>query len=181
MVVHLDDILVFSSNKKVHMDHLCVVLKRLQENSLFAKPEKCSFFVKELSFLWFILSGKGFRLDPGKVRAIVDWVQPRDLKGLQRFLRFANYYRKFIKRFSQVVKPLTDLTHKGADPKKWSALAVAEFALLKKCFMSAPVLVQPDPSELFIIEVDASEVKLGAVLSQGSITLTNLRPCAFFF
>ncbi|XP_073445542.1 receptor-type tyrosine-protein phosphatase eta-like [Dendrobates tinctorius] len=172
VVIYLDDILVYSLDKQTHIGHLRVVLQRLRENQLFAKLEKCSFFAQELPFLRFIISSDGFRMDPKKVQAIVDWVQLWDLKGLKRFLGFTYYNQRFIKGFSQVVKPLTDLKQKGVDVKNWSASAVAAFLSLTKCFMTAPVLVQPDPSELFVVEVDASEMGVG-VLSQGLATLTR--------
>ncbi|WP_410482765.1 ribonuclease H family protein, partial [Salmonella sp. S090_02723] len=119
-------------------------------------------------------------MDPAKVQAVAEWVQPASLKALQCFLGFANYYRRFIANFSVIAKPLTDLTRKGADLLHWPPEAVQAFEVLKKCFISAPVLVQPNQMEPFIVEVDASEVGVGAVLSQGTRSLTHLRPCAYF-
>ncbi|CAJ0931834.1 unnamed protein product [Ranitomeya imitator] len=105
-------------------------------------------------------------MDPVKVQAIHDWIQPTSVKGLQNFLGFANFYRRFIANFSSVVKPLTDLTKKGADVTNWSSEAVEAFQELKRRFTSAPVLRQPDVSLPFQVEVDASEIGAGAVLSQ---------------
>ena len=84
-----------------------------------------------------------------------------------RFLGFANYYRKLIFNYSSVVKPLTDMTKKGVDFSSWSVDALKAFSSIKEGFSSAPILVQPDVSLPFIVEVDASEVGVGAVLSQG--------------
>ncbi|CAJ0959915.1 unnamed protein product [Ranitomeya imitator] len=105
-------------------------------------------------------------MDPVKVQAIHDWTQPTSLKSLQKFLGFANFYRRFICNFSSVAKPLTDLTKKVADLVNWSSAAVEAFQELKRRFSSAPVLCQPDVSLPFQVEVDASEIGAGAVLSQ---------------
>ena len=118
-------------------------------------------------------------MDPRKVQAILDWDLPENLKALQRFLGFANFYRKFIKNYSLIVKPLTDMTRKGTDFSKWSDAAKIAFSSLKERFTSTPVLIQPDISQPFIVEVDASEVGAGAVLSQGP-SPGKWRPCAFF-
>ncbi|XP_075207996.1 uncharacterized protein LOC142312895 [Anomaloglossus baeobatrachus] len=97
-------------------------------------------------------------MDPGKVQANVDLVQPRDIKALQRFMHFTNYYRRFIKGFSHIAKPFTDLTRKGVDLQNWPQTAVQAFLEMKDWFMSAPVLVQPNLKAQFIVEVDASEL-----------------------
>ncbi|XP_073446703.1 LOW QUALITY PROTEIN: uncharacterized protein [Dendrobates tinctorius] len=127
VVVYLDDILIYSADPVTHAQHVRSVLQRLRKNSLYAKLEKCVFFfLEEVQFLGYMVSGKGFRMDPAKIQPIKDWVQPKSLKALQRFLGFANYYRKFIRGFSEIAKPLTDLTRKGADDNdfinKWETL-----------------------------------------------------------
>ncbi|CAJ0935819.1 unnamed protein product [Ranitomeya imitator] len=119
-------------------------------------------------------------MDPVKVQAIHDWTQPTSLKSLQKFLGFANFYRRFICNFSSVAKPLTDLTKKGADLVNWSSAAVEAFQELKRRFSSAPVLCQPDVSLPFQVEVDASEIGAGAVLSQRGSGCSVMKPCAFF-
>ncbi|CAJ0945435.1 unnamed protein product [Ranitomeya imitator] len=119
-------------------------------------------------------------MDPVKVQAIYDWTQPTSLKSLQKFLGFANFYRRFINNFSSIAKPLTDLTKKGADVVNWSSAAVEAFQELKRRFSSAPVLCQPDISLPFQVEVDASETGAGAVLSQRSSDGLVMKPCAFF-
>ncbi|CAJ0962166.1 unnamed protein product [Ranitomeya imitator] len=119
-------------------------------------------------------------MDPVKVQAIYDWTQPTSLKSLQKFLGFANFYRRFIANFSSIAKPLTDLTKKGADVVNWSSAAVEAFQELKRRFSSAPVLCQPDVSLPFQVEVDASEIGAGAVLSQRSSDCSVMKPCAFF-
>ncbi|CAJ0933573.1 unnamed protein product [Ranitomeya imitator] len=113
-------------------------------------------------------------------QGIYDWTQPTSLKSLQKFLGFANFYRRFIANFSSIAKPLTDLTKKGADVVNWSSAAVEAFQELKGRFSSAPVLCQPDVSLPFQVEVDASEIGAGAVLSQRSSDCSVMKPCAFF-
>ncbi|CAJ0945894.1 unnamed protein product, partial [Ranitomeya imitator] len=119
-------------------------------------------------------------MDPVKVQAIYDWTQPTSVKSLQKFLGFANFYRRFISNFSSVAKPLTDLTKKGADVVNCSSAAVEAFQELKRRFSSAPVLCQPDVSLPFQVEVDASEIVAGPVLSQRSSDGSVMKPCAFF-
>uniref|UniRef100_A0A9J8DDL7 Reverse transcriptase/retrotransposon-derived protein RNase H-like domain-containing protein n=1 Tax=Cyprinus carpio carpio TaxID=630221 RepID=A0A9J8DDL7_CYPCA len=127
----------------------------------------------------YIVSSEGIRMDPDKVKAVVDWPSPDSRKALQRFLGFANFYRGFIRNFSQLAAPLTALT----SPRtafRWSDAAEAAFAKLKSRFGSAPILIAPDPSRQFLVEVDASEVGVGAVLSQRSPSDNKMHPCAFY-
>ncbi len=104
-------------------------------------------------------------MDPAKVEAVADWPIPENRRAVQRFLGFANFYRRFIRNFSQVALPLTDLTSTRTR-FSWSSQAQTAFESLKIRFSSAPILTTPDPSHQFIVEVDASEVGVGGVLSQ---------------
>ncbi|KAG1925390.1 retrotransposable element [Pimephales promelas] len=177
--VYLDDILIFSSSLQEHVQHVRRVLQRLLENGLFVKAEKCVFHAQSVPFLGYIVSSEGMRMDPEKIKAVVDWPSPDSRKALLRFLGFANFYRRFIRNFSQLVAPLTALT----SPRtafRWSDSAEAVFAKLKSRFVSAPILITPDSSRQFVVEVDASEVGVGAVLSQRSPVDDKMHPCAFF-
>lgn len=161
------------------MQHVRRVLQRLLENGLFVKAEKCEFHAQSVPFLGYIISTEGVRMDPERVKAVVNWPSPDSRKALQRFLGFANFYLRFIRNFSQLAAPLTALT----SPRttfRWSDVAEAAFAKLKGCFVSAPILISPDPSRQFVVEVDASEVGVGAVLSQRSSSDDKMHPCAFF-
>ena len=131
------------------------------------------------AFLGYILSTGSTRMDPEKIRAVVEWPQPRNRKGLQSFLGFANFYRGFVRNYSTVAAPLTALTSSKV-PYVWSPEAEKAFQYLKKRFTSAPVLTHPDPTRQFIVEVDASDVGVGAVLSQRSSEDHRIHPCAFF-
>uniref|UniRef100_A0A8C1UQM8 Gypsy retrotransposon integrase-like protein 1 n=1 Tax=Cyprinus carpio TaxID=7962 RepID=A0A8C1UQM8_CYPCA len=177
--VYLDDILIFSRSLQVHIQHVRRVLQRLLENQLFAKAEKCSFHNQSVPFLGHIISVEGICMDPAKVEAVSDWPTPGNRKSLQSFIGFANFYRRFIRNFGQVAAPLTALTS-TKKPFCWSLAAQAAFDELKKRFSSAPILITPDPTRQFIVEVDASEVGVGAVLSQRSPLDNKLHPCAYF-
>ncbi|KAI2655957.1 Transposon Tf2-9 polyprotein [Labeo rohita] len=174
--VYLDDILIFSPSVSDHVQHVRRVLQRLLENRLFVKAEKCVFHVKSVTFLGHVVSADGISMDLAKVRAVIDWPIPDSRTALQRF---ANFYRHFIRNFSQVAAPLTALTSTQTH-FVWSESAQEAFDKLKKLFSSAPILITPDTTCQFIVEVDASNVGVGAVLSQRSPLDNRVHPCAFF-
>uniref|UniRef100_A0A1A8FIG4 Gypsy retrotransposon integrase-like protein 1 n=1 Tax=Nothobranchius korthausae TaxID=1143690 RepID=A0A1A8FIG4_9TELE len=177
--VYLDDILIFSKNIAEHKEHVRAVLQRLLQNRLFVKAEKCEFHVPSVKFLGFILESGRLRADPEKTQAILDWPTPTSRKQLQRFLGFANFYRRFIRNYSQVAAPLTSLTSVSR-PFVWTPQAQDAFAQLKRRFTQAPVLTRPDHTRQFTVEVDASDAGVGAVLSQVNPHDNALHPCAFF-
>ncbi|WVZ70685.1 hypothetical protein U9M48_019328 [Paspalum notatum var. saurae] len=150
VVVFIDDIL----NEKEHEEHLRIVLSRLREHKLFAKFSKCAFWLKEVAFLGHILSAKGVNVDPSKVKDVLNWKQPQTVTEMRSFLGLAGYYRRFIKDFSRISKPMTA-------PKCEEA-----FGTLKKLLTSAPVLAQPDITKPFNVYCDASGSGLGCVLMQ---------------
>ena len=165
VIIYLDDILIFSDNKEDHVKHFQEVLKRLREHDLFCKPEKCEFFRKLVEYLGLIISKGCIAMDEGKVKAILEWPVPKNVKDIQAFLGFANFYRRFIEDFSGIVKPMTSLLRKDA-PWKWTQAEEESFKTLKDRFTNAPVLVMPDMTKQFIVEADASDFATGAVLSQ---------------
>ena len=177
--VYLDDILIFSKNMSEHICHVQLVLRRLLENSLYVKAEKCEFHVKSATFLGFIVAEGSIQMDPAKVSAVTDWPVPENRKKLQQFLGFANFYRRFIRNYSTVAAPLTALTS-TKQPFAWTPEANKAFATLKDRFTSAPILQMPDADRQFVVEVDASDVGVGAVLSQRAGEDNKLHPCAFF-
>ncbi len=164
--IYLDDILIFSSSPNEHVEHVKKVLNRLLENHLYVKPEKCEFHVTQLQFLGFIIMPGHVQMDPRKVQAVTNWPTPSSLKEVQRFLRFANFYRKLILNFSSVVAPLSALTRGKKASFSWCPEAESAFRELKHRFNSAPILTVPNPDKLFVVEVDASDVGIGAVFSQ---------------
>lgn len=120
------------------------------------------FHVPKVIFLGYIIGSRRVKADSEKIQAVVEWSRPTTLKQLQQFLGFANFYRRFIKNYSRVEAPLTRLISTSAQ-FIWTESA---FIKLKELFASVPVLIQPDPSLQFIVEVDASDSGVGAVLSQ---------------
>lgn len=120
------------------------------------------FHVPKVIFLGYIIGSRRVKADSEKIQAVVEWSRPTTLKQLQQFLGFANFYRRFLKNYSRVEAPLTRLISTSAQ-FIWTESA---FIKLKALFASVPVLIQPDPSLQFIVEVDASDSGVGAVLSQ---------------
>ena len=178
VVVYLDDILIFSRDPKEHTNYIQLVLQRLLENRLFVKAEKCVFDAASVEFLGHILEKGKVRADPKKVRAVEEWAWPADRTQLRQFPGFANFYRRFIRGFSQVVAPLTALTS-TLHPFSWTPEVESAFSALKSLFTSAPVLILPLPSRQFIVEADASDVGIGAALSQRSEEDQQVHPVAF--
>ena len=118
VVVYLDDILIYSRNREEHRAHVDAVLNTLAQNHLYAKPSKCEFFKEELEFLGHIVSKDGVKVDPKKIKAIVDWPVPQDVKDVRSFLGLANFYRRFVKGFAAIALPLTELLQKDK-PFEW--------------------------------------------------------------
>lgn len=177
---YIDDILIYSSgSRNQHQEHVRKVLQRLREAGLQIDIDKCEFEVQETKYLGFILeAGKGLRMDPDKIKAIKSWEAPSSTKGVRGFLGFANFYRRFIQGFSDLVRPLTELTHK--DQKfNWTNEANAAFQKLKDIFTTAPALAQFDYDKPTRIETDSSGWCIGGTLQQLSDQGMWV-PCAFF-
>ncbi|WVZ98165.1 hypothetical protein U9M48_043634 [Paspalum notatum var. saurae] len=160
VVVFIDDILIYSKNEKEHEEHLRVVLTRLREHKLYAKFSKCAFWLKEVGFL-----GHGVAVDPSKVKDVPNWKRPETVTEIGSFLGLAGYYRRFIKDFSKIAKPMTSLTKKNAK-FVWGPKCEEGFRELKKPLITAPVLAQPDVTKPFDVYCDASGRGLGCVLMQ---------------
>ena len=165
IVVYLDDILLFhdSQTKLTTLTH--EVLRRLQNNSLFLKPEKCSFAKSSIGYLGFIIS-KGFvGMDPAKVEAVQQYPVPSKVKEVQAFLGFCNFYHRFVKDYSTIARPLFNLTMKDT-PFVWGPDQQTAFATLLQAFISAPVLALPNHSKPFRLITDTSDFATGAILEQ---------------
>jgi len=139
VVVYLDDILIYSSDKKTHTKQVKEVLRRLRKHKLYAKPEKCEFHKEKIEYLGYILTPDGLFMDPAKVKVIQDWPEPRKVRDVQSFLGFANFYRWFICNFSDIVIPLTRLTRKQTT-FAFGEKELVSFEFLKSAFSSAPIL-----------------------------------------
>ncbi|XP_031479939.1 uncharacterized protein LOC116250456 [Nymphaea colorata] len=164
ILVFFDDILVYSQSMEQHAKHLRIVLKVLREHTLFAKMSKCSFGQTSVGYLGHIVSYEGVRADPEKLQAMEQWPLPKDPRGMRGFLGLTGYYRRFIKGYGLIASPLTHMLKKGEFT--WTDKAREAFVKLKAAMMSAPVLALPDFAKDFVIETDASDVGIGAVLSQ---------------
>ena len=162
---YFDDILIYSKNIDQHCERLTSVLQRFRQHGLKVKASKCSFGADQVLYLGHTISSTGVHTDPAKIKAIQNLPAPINVEKLRSFLGLAGYYRRFIPHFSSVAAPLTQLTQKSAT-FQWGAPQQKAFSILKQSLCSAPVLAYPDFDRPFILQTDASNVGLGAVLTQ---------------
>ena len=170
-VVYLDDILIYSETYKEHVRAVCAVLERLRKFALYANPKKCSFFQDRVDFLGYVVSPEGVSMDPSRVLAVEEWPRPATYHDVQEFLGFANFYRRFIRGYSQIASPLSDLLKGSVNGRKYGPLEWSEgeeqaFRQLKAAFITAPVLQHYDPALRLRVETDASSYALAGILSQ---------------
>ncbi|XP_075089929.1 putative mitochondrial protein AtMg00860 [Nicotiana tabacum] len=161
VLVFIYDILIYSVTLEDHVKYLRVMFEVLKENQLFAKKSKCNFGEAQIEYLGHIISDQGVSIDPTKIEAWINWPYPVNIKGFRGLLGLTGYYRRFIKNFVAISKPLTYLLKKGAFP--WNDSATIAFEELKNAMVHAPVLALPDFTLPFVVEVDASGTGLGAV------------------
>lgn len=173
VVVFFDDILIYSPSWLQHLDDLSTVLQVLFSNQFVVNRKKCSFGQTSIDYLGHIINGQGVAMDPKKISAVLEWPVPKQLKGLRGFLGLTGYYRKFVRHYGSIAKPLTDLTKK--DAFGWSTEAQTAFDELKRAMVTAPVLALPDFSIPFTIECDASGRGIGAILMHKDPSLTSVR------
>ena len=164
IIIYLDDILIYSKTWEEHLKHVRATLEILRKNKLFAKLSKCTFGVREVDYLGFILRSNGVAINPHKTSAIKEWPTPKSKKDVQSFLGLINYYRRFIRDCSKIARPLTELTKDV--PFAWSKTTQKSFEHLKNKITSAPVLKTFDPRLPVFVTTDASSVAIGAVLEQ---------------
>ena len=164
-LVYLDDIIVFSSSIEQHAERLSNVLSRLKSANLFVQLSKCEFAVTEVEYLGHIVTNKGIRPDPKKISAIKDYPSPTSVRDVRAFLGLVGYYRRFIKDFAEIAKPLTELTRKDVS-FNWELNQEEAFQVLRNSLCQEPVLKYLDFTKSFILSTDASAYAIGAVLSQ---------------
>jgi hypothetical protein len=165
VVVFIDDILIYSKSADEHEQHLRVVLNKLRTHELYAKFNKCEFWLQEVAFLGHIITVDGVKVDPEKLKAVSEWKQPTNVTEIRSFLGLAGYYRRFIEGFSKIARPMTVLTQKGKE-FKWTEACERSFQELKRRLTTAPVLTLPDIHGDFIVYCDTSRQDLGCVLMQ---------------
>ena len=175
---YIDDILIYSSSMKEHKGHVTKVLKALQKAGLQLDISKCEFHVTETIYLGFIISDKGIKMDPKKIETIKNWNTPENLKDVQAFIGFANFYRRFVKSFSKIAAPLTAMSKK-ITPFVWTEECAKAFKILKDVFSSDTILIHFDPDKESIVETDSSDYVSAGVLSQYEVEGV-LKPVAFF-
>ncbi|GJY82760.1 putative CCCH-type zinc finger family protein [Tanacetum coccineum] len=172
VIVYFDDILIYSSSLEQYLSHLRQIFSVLRAQKLYANGKKCHFLVTEVTFLGYIVTDSGIKMDPAKFKAIISWPTPSTIHDICSFHRLASFYRCFIRNFSSIIAPLTECMKGGRFT--WTSEAAKAFDILKAKVTEAPVLALPNFDKVFQVECDASGVGIGGVLSQ------NQRPIAFF-
>eukprot|EP00731_Ephydatia_muelleri_P003189 Em0001g3189a len=183
-LVYIDDIVIMGKTFERHLQNLKLVLERLRRAGLKLKPSKCSLFQDKVVYLGHVVTRDGIHTDPEKVNAVSKWPVPTSGRDVQQFLGLVGYYRNYIQSFATIAKPLYQLTERGRE-FDWSKECSISFQELRSRLVAAPILAFPDFSKTFLLDTDACETGIGAVLSQehdglervvayASRTLTNL-------
>jgi len=178
LLAYIDDLLIYAKTREEHDEIVLEVLKRLQTNKLALSAEKCEWRKEEVEFLGYIVGREGIKMSEEKIKGVLEWKSPTSLVEVQQFLGFANFYRRFIQDYSRVARPLTELTKGDGKDWKWTNEAEQAFKELKMRFTTAPILAHFEPERPAIVETDASDFALGAVLSQRDDD-NRLHPNAF--
>ena len=163
VAVFIDGVIMGTEMEEGHDELVAEVIKRLEENNLYVKPEKCKWKVREVEFLGVVIGPEGIKMEKEKVKGVLEWPTPKNVKDVQKFLGLANYYHWFIEGFVMVARPLHNTVKKD---KKWEWTEKQEeaFKELKKRFTEEPVLVAPDIDKKMRMEVDALDYATGGVL-----------------
>jgi len=160
----VDNVLVGTEMEEGHDEIVEEILRRLEENDLYIKPEKCVWKVRKIRFLGVVIGPDGIKMEAEKVDGVLSWLEPKNMKDVRKFLGLANYYRRFIKDFAQVAWPMNMLTRKD-EKWRWEETQQKAFNELKRVFTTKPVLAAPDLDKEFRVEADASNYATGGVLS----------------
>ena len=163
VVVFINDVIVGTETEEKHDELVAEVIKRLEENDLYVKLEKCKWKVREVEFLGVVIGPEEIKMERKKVKGVLEWPMPKCIKDIQKFLGLANYYRQFIEEFATVARPLHNLVKKD---KKWEWTEREEkvFKELKEKFTKEPVLAAPNIDKKMRMEIDASDYAIGGVL-----------------
>jgi transposase InsO family protein len=164
-LVYIDDVICFSSSMEEHLVHLEKIFTRLNEYNLRLNPEKCEFATEEIAYLGHVVSSNGIKPDPDKTLAVEEFPRPKRLKQVRGFLGLTSYYRKFVKDYSKIAKPLTSLLKKNK-PFEWDESCEKTFQELKRILINPPILAHFKPGLPIILYTDASKYAVGAILCQ---------------
>ena len=164
-LIYLDDIIVFSTDLPTHLQRLELVFERLAQAGLKLKPSKCAFLQRSVDFLGYKVSSQGITTDERKTEAVVEWPVPTKLREVRGFLGLCGYYRRFVHNFSEIAAPLHAMTRKNV-PFQWTHQCQTAFDTLKCKLTTAPILALPRDEGQYIMDTDASDHGIGAVLSQ---------------
>jgi len=164
VAVFIDDVIIRTETEEGHDELVVEVIKRLEENDLYMKPEKCRWKVREVGFLGVVIGPERIKMEEEKVKGVLEWLTSKCVKDVQKFLGLANYYRRFIEGFASIARSLHDMVKKD---KKWDWMEKQEkvFKELKEKFTKEPVLAAPDLDKKMRMEVDALDYAIGGVLS----------------
>jgi len=164
VAVFIDNVMIATKTEEGHDEIVEEVLRRLEENDLFVKPEKYVWKVREVGFLGVIIGEDGVRMEKEKVQGVIEWPVPKSVKDVQKILGLANYYRWFVKDFAKIAKPLHEMMRKEMK-WDWGEKQQKVFEELKRRFTTEPVLVTPDLDKEMRVEADVSDFAIGGVLS----------------
>ena len=164
-LIYIDDIIIFSQTLDEHITRLDEILRRLRKAGLKLKPKKCDLFQHKVTYLGHVVGQDGIETDPSKIDKIKEWPEPTTVTEIKAFLGLCSYYRRFVKNFSSIARPLVKLTEKDVE-FKWSSDQETAFQTLKRSLMSSPILSYPQAEGEFVLDTDACDFGIGAVLSQ---------------
>ncbi|GJP34764.1 hypothetical protein CLOM_g19193 [Closterium sp. NIES-68] len=176
MVVYLDGILIYSRDMQQHVQHIRRVFDILRRERFYVKLSKSKFALEKVQFLGHLVSAQGVRVDPKKIEVVHTWKTPENVKELQQFLGFVNYYKRFVPQYAKIATLLTNLLKKNT-PYKWEPKHHEAMEQLKRALKSAHVLILPGPERDYVIEADVSDQAVGAVLIQDQGN--GLQPIAY--
>ncbi|CAB0029249.1 unnamed protein product, partial [Trichogramma brassicae] len=168
LFIYMDDIVVYANSIQEHKEKMLRLMGRLKSANLTVRPDKCHFLKNTVTYLGHIISEKGVEPDPNKVSAVSNFPRPKNRKNIKQFLGLAGYYRRFVKDFAKIAKPLTSLL-KADTPWDWTDAQERAFGEIKQILSSTPLLQYPDFNRPFVVTTDASDFAVGGILSQGKI------------
>ena len=178
VLIYLDDIIIFSEDEKDHDNHVHKVLTILEREKLYCRLKKSQFRTKRIEYLGYVITPNGVSMNSEKIKAVLDWKAPTNIKEIQMFLGFCNFYRKFIDGYAETTSSLSRLLKKDV-PFKWTKEQEDAFEEIKQKYIKAPILLHPDNTKPFLVYTDASDFAVGCVLKQFDEN-KEARPIAFY-